>query len=58
MDIMRKLKTNGNRNILYENFTAHPAQVIEELKKMLDCTLDYEKENGKLKCCLIRNRNV
>ena len=47
MKIMDRLKITRRVNILYKNFAANPVTVIEELKKMLNCTLNYELDNGK-----------
>jgi len=47
MKIIERLHTIRSVNILYKNFAAQPVTVIEELKKMLNCTLNYELDNGK-----------
>jgi hypothetical protein len=47
MNIMEGLNTTSSINILYKNFTVQPATVIEELKKMFNCTLNYEVDSGK-----------
>ena len=48
LDIMRKLDMNESAYISYKNFTTHPGQVLEKLKKRLNLTIDYEEINGNL----------
>lgn len=47
MNIMEKLNSISSVNILYKNFAAQPVTIIEELKKMLSCTLNYEADSGR-----------
>jgi hypothetical protein len=47
LDIMRKIDADKGSYISYKNFTRYPAQVLEQLKKKLNLSLDYEETNGK-----------
>ena len=47
MKIIDRLSTTRSVNILYKNFAAKPVTVIEGLKKMLNCKINYELDNGK-----------
>ena len=48
MSIMQKLNAAQIINVLYKNFTMYPLIVLEEIKKILNCNLDIEKQDGKL----------
>ena len=52
MDIMKKLNTNNGMFILYKNFFSYPVQLLEELKRILNCELNYELNNGKFSITL------
>lgn len=47
LDIMRNMDADKGTYISYKNFTRHPAQVLEKLKKRLNLSLNYEEINGK-----------
>jgi len=48
LDSVNKLNSEKTLYLEYKNFTRNPAQVLEKIKKNLNCTLNYEEENGKL----------
>ena len=48
VDSVKKLNSNDTIYLWYKNFTRNPAQVLEKIKKTLNCTLNYKKENGKV----------
>jgi len=48
LDSVNKLNSNDTLYLWYKNFTRNPAQVLEKIKKRLNCTLNYEEENGKI----------
>ena len=48
LDSIKKLNSNDTLYLEYKNFTRNPAIVLEKIKKTLNCTLNYEQENGKV----------
>jgi len=48
LDSVNKLNSNDTLYLWYKNFTRNPAEVFEKIKKRLNCTLNYEEENGKV----------
>ncbi len=52
LDSVNKLNSNDTLYLWYENFTRNPAKVLEKIKKSLNCTLNYEQENGKVSLVL------
>jgi len=48
LDSVNKLNSNNTLYLWYKNFTRNPAQVLEKIKKILNCTLNYEEESGKV----------
>lgn len=47
VDIMKKLNTSSGMYVLYKNFSSCPSELIEKLKIILNCELNYELDNGK-----------
>ena len=48
LDSLKILHAENTMYLSYKSFTRNPAKVFENLKKMLDCTLNYEEENGEV----------
>ena len=48
LDSVKILNSKDTLYLGYKNFTKKPAQVLEKIKKILNCTLNYEEENGKV----------
>ena len=48
LDSVNKLNSNDTIYLWYKNFTRNPAQILEKIKKNLNCSLNYEEENGKV----------
>ncbi len=48
LDSVNKLNSNDTLYLWYKNFTRNPAQVLEKIKKRLNCAINYEEENGKV----------
>jgi hypothetical protein len=48
LDSLKILNALNTMYLSYKNFTRNPAKVFENLKKLLNCTLYYEEENGKV----------
>ena len=48
LDSVKILNSRDTLYLWYKNFTRNPAQVLEKIKKKLNCTLNYEEENGKV----------
>ncbi len=48
LDSVNKLNSNNTLYLWYKNFTRNPAQVLEKIKKILNCTLNYVEESGKV----------
>jgi hypothetical protein len=46
LDSVKILNSRDTLFLWYKNFTRNPAQVLEKIKKSLNCTLNYENENG------------
>ena len=52
LDSLKQLNSKNTRHLWYKNFTRTPAEVLEKIKKSLNCTLNYEQENGKVSLVL------
>ncbi|MCZ6702813.1 MAG: hypothetical protein O6940_07200 [Ignavibacteria bacterium] len=48
LDSIKKINSKDTFYLWYKNFTKNPAQVLDKIKKSLNCTLNYEEENGKV----------
>lgn len=48
LDSINILNSNDTLYLEYKNFTTNPAKVLEKIKKTLNCSLNYEQENGKV----------
>ena len=48
LDSVNKLNSKNTLYLEYKNFARNPAQVLEKIKKILNCTLNYEEESGKV----------
>lgn len=48
LDSVNILNSKNTLYLEYKNFTRNPAQVLEKIMKSLNCTLNYEEENGKV----------
>jgi len=48
LDSVNNLDSDDSLYLEYKNFTKNPAQVLEKIKEKLNCTLNYEEENGKV----------
>lgn len=48
LDSVKRLNSNDTIYLWYKSFTRNPARVFERIKKSLNCTLNYEEENGKV----------
>jgi len=48
LDSVNKLNSTDSLYLWYKNFTKNPAQILEKIKKRLNCKLNYEEENGKV----------
>ncbi len=48
LDSVNKLNSENTLYLEYKNFTRNPAKVLEKIKKNLNCTFNYEEDNGKV----------
>ena len=48
LDSINKLNSNDTIYLEYKNFTRNPVQKFEKIKETLNCTLNYDNENGKV----------
>ncbi len=48
LDSVKKLNSNNTLYLWYEYFTRIPAEVLEKIEKNLNCTLNYEEDNGEV----------
>ena len=47
VDIMKKLNTSGGMYVLYKNFSSCSSELVEKLKTIFNCELNYNLDNGK-----------